>query len=289
MITIVASIILIFEFLIIFFLILGADVQLVGNLLLWTIFPVALLIFFTWKRGFDYAKGILYVRLNGNNFFKDIADPFIHPKKFYKNTETILPGDPKLNDVFISNQELNERQFGSFLRMLLNLWGFATFLVSTTFEIGKLVGVDKFTNNSDMSSLDPYGLSLFVQFARFAGILYGVWYVIPSKLLSTINLRRVIRQQDRVNSIPSYDWKSYGSVFWILSFGTLFFHDVFKSSNEQISIYVQQFAFYFIMVGLPLLIYCLIYVGYFEPKIKNQLLTWATKELEIKQSSVSLS
>jgi hypothetical protein len=285
---IIAIIILIFEFVLISFLSLGADIELVGNLLWWILFPVLLLTLFTWRRGFDYARDIFDRRLNGERFYSDIVQTFLHPRRSFNNEGRILLGDLRLNDVFISNQESNEQQFGSFLRMLLNLWGFATFVVVITMEIGRFVGITT-TNDLVTTTYNQHEVFLFIQLARFAGVVYGAFYVIPSKLLSMVNLRHINRSRNTISSIPSYDWRKYGAVYWLFSFGLFFFRDIFTSSAEQIFIYVQQFMFYFILVGLPLMVYSLIYVGYFEPRIRNQLMRWARDELRLRQSSANFS
>jgi hypothetical protein len=247
----------------------------IGNFLFIVLTPTICLIIMTRIRGVAFAKGILETRLYGDwPWFR---------KQDKKD-------DKKLKKLFVSTSNNNESKLMSFFRLFVNFYGFCTFLMVSALQLWVFIGMNAWLAQPTKPALfnieTPIDPITFVQAAYLFGIVFSGRFVIPSKLLSTANLR-IINEDDTIVKIPSRDWnRSFSAMYWIASFALVFFNGIFVKSMEEIFPYLMFGIIYVLFIALPILIFCIFYARVLEPKLKQNLMRHLTQELKIRHDSV---
>jgi len=234
--------------------------------------PLSMIIL-VYFRGIEITKGMLDQR-----FAKGLR--FFLPRQLKAN-------EPQLKNCFLSQIQNQESKRSTFIKLLIGLWGVSTSLISSTVQIGLLLGIDKLPNQSSHALIQlppPTFWVGFILWGLLFGIPIGIRFLIPTAIMKTANLR-YISNDDTIGRIPSYDWNKLSGIAGITSFIFVFTHDLVSDTISQLN----QIALYgisdIIFVGIPLTIFCLFYVYFIEPKLKPKILAYLKDELKIRIDS----
>lgn len=201
-------------------------------------------------------------------------------------------GSPELANCFISNQEIIETKKSkakSFFSLLFEIWGFATALIMTALNIATFLGLDKLPTDPSKSSTQlpsPFSLEGSVLYVILIGIPIASRFIIANRIASTANVR-LNGKDDTITSIPSYKLNVVGGLSGLANMALYFFHDIIHQSTFEIfqdSVFV---IFYIFITGVPISLFCLLYIYSLEAKLRIKLLRWLKTDLEIQVKSLS--
>lgn len=255
----------------------SVDALFIYNLMFIEIIVPLSMILLAYFRGIEVSKGMLDQR-----FTKGLRSFFPHPLK---------ADNPELTKCFLSQRQYQEGKRSIFFRLLIGLWGVSTSLVSTTVQIGLLLGVDKIPNSSSHALIQLPPPTVWVGFILF-GLLFGLpigfRLLIPAAIMKTANLRYVYND-DLIGKIPSYDWNKLSGIAGITSFIFVFSHDLLTDTISQLN----QLALFgiadIILIGIPLVVFCLFYAYSIEPSLKPKMIAYLRDDLKIRVGSTQIN
>lgn len=198
----------------------------------------------------------------------------------------------ELSKYYIYDNKKIERKILKFAKLFVSIWGISSSIGATAVQIGVFIGLDKFPQISfkPLVHIPPqYTTQIpapttpdpFILFTYLFCVPMTMGFLAPAMLLRSTNLR--YRKENGIqNPFPKYDFALLAGIPGIIAPAFLFFNNVWASFEMQIAL-LNFLLLDLIAVGIPIIIFCLFFVWYLEPKLQPKVLSYLKNDLKIKE------